>query len=238
MQLIHPIYLDVPMLVSFVAAIEGGVSLEADVTEAKEADRSGSGKVSTKFGLSSWLTKFVDATAEAELSGEISGKNQETRHELRSHTEASIAILLYDKLLKNKDYLMRPKSTESLAKVNPGTLVEIAGRVEKNAVDATIDIIDSLINLTNMAPSSLPQAGQSSSKHTGRQSQPIGQSQIQRIRETLSADRMRTPISNVLLRCTEPEGVNVVLTLRRANLRDLTLYSSPLCQDTKSAKIK
>lgn len=31
--LIHPIYLDVPMLVSFAAAVQGGLALEAEVTE-------------------------------------------------------------------------------------------------------------------------------------------------------------------------------------------------------------
>ena len=31
MHLIHPIYLDVPMLVSFAAAIQGGVSFESEM---------------------------------------------------------------------------------------------------------------------------------------------------------------------------------------------------------------
>ncbi len=39
----------------------------------------------------------------------------------------------------------------------------------------------------------------------------------------MDKDRKRTPISNVILRCAEPPGVNVVVTLRTANLRDLTL---------------
>ncbi len=40
---------------------------------------------------------------------------------------------------------------------------------------------------------------------------------------TLDKDRKRTPISNVILRCIQPPQVNVVITLRTANLRDLTL---------------
>ena len=39
----------------------------------------------------------------------------------------------------------------------------------------------------------------------------------------MDKDRKRTPISNVILRCSEPANVNVVITLRTANLRDLTL---------------
>jgi hypothetical protein len=37
--LIHPIYLDVPMLVSFAAAAQGGLALESEVT----AETKGSG---------------------------------------------------------------------------------------------------------------------------------------------------------------------------------------------------
>jgi hypothetical protein len=43
------------------------------------------------------------------------------------------------------------------------------------------------------------------------------------MREALDADRKRTPISNVALRCTKPAGGTVVVTLRTENLRDLTL---------------
>lgn len=43
------------------------------------------------------------------------------------------------------------------------------------------------------------------------------------MRETLDKDRKRTPISNIILKCNEPPGINVVVTLRTANLRDLTL---------------
>lgn len=49
------------------------------------------------------------------------------------------------------------------------------------------------------------------------------QSDIGRIREALDQDRKRTPISNVVVRCSEPENLNVVVTLRTDNLRDLTL---------------
>ena len=46
---------------------------------------------------------------------------------------------------------------------------------------------------------------------------------LERMRETLDKDRKRTPISNVILKCSEPPNLDVVVTLRTANLRDLTL---------------
>ena len=43
------------------------------------------------------------------------------------------------------------------------------------------------------------------------------------MRAALDTDRKRTPISNVLLRCTVPNDITAVVTLRTENLRDLTL---------------
>ncbi len=225
MQLIHPIYLDVPMLVSFAAAIQGGVSLESEVTQEKEANKSGSAKVAAKFGLSNLFSNLFDVGAEADITGLASGRNQETRHELRSHTEASIAILLYDELRRNKGYLTQPEDAAVLSKVNPGTLVEVAGILEKNAVDAVIDYIDAVNILSGLAgpeQAATPAVTkQASSKQAGKKLS--SHSTLEKIKGTLDKDRKRTPISNVILRCTEPPGVTVIVTLRTANLRDLTL---------------
>lgn len=227
MHLIHPIYLDVPMLVSFAAAIQGGLSLESEVTQEKESNKSGSAKVAGKFGLSSLFSNLFDVTAEADMSGSASGRNQETRHELKSHTEASIAILLYDEFRRSKGHLIQPQDATALSKVNPGALVEVAGILEKNAVDTVIDYIDAVNILSGLASptQSTPPTGvqQASSKQAGKTTRPAKPTTLEKMRETLDKDRKRTPISNVILRCAEPSDVNVVVTLRTANLRDLTL---------------
>lgn len=225
MQLIHPIYLDVPMLVSFAAAIQGGISLESEVTHEKEANKTGAARLTGKFGLNSLFSSLFDISAETDISGATSGRNQETRHELRSHTEASIAILLYDELIKNKGFLTKPQDATMLSTVNPGTLVEVAGILEKNAVDTVIDYIEAVDILSSLASPSqtttptLPH--QTPSKQSSKKVS--NHSMLEKIRMTLDKDRKRTPISNVILRCIEPPQVNVVITLRTANLRDLTL---------------
>lgn len=222
MQLIHPIYLDVPMLVSFAAAIQGGLSLEAEVTHEKEANKSGSADIGGKFGLSNLFSNLFEVSADANISGAMSGRNQETRHELKAHTEASIAILLYDEFRKSKGYLFQPKNAEELTKVAPGALVEVAGILEKNAVDTVIDYIDAVNILSGLADQTqAPQ--QTGVKQNNKKLQPAQKTMLENMRETLDKDRKRTPISNVILRCSEPLDVNVVVTLRTANLRDLTL---------------
>src|SRR6266540_3157336 len=53
LDLVHPVYLDVPMLVSFLAALEGGISFENEVTEQLLAGRESGGEASGKMGLPS-----------------------------------------------------------------------------------------------------------------------------------------------------------------------------------------
>lgn len=173
------------------------------------------------------FSNLFDVTAEAEIAASAAGRNQETRRELKSHTEASVAILLYDELRKNKKYLIQPKDASELVKINPGSLVEVAGILEKNAVDTVIDYIDAANILSNLGGQSVTESSaqthSTSSKKSGGKMQPTQQSDLVRMRETLDKDRKRTPISNTILRCQEPVGINVVVTLRTANLRDLTL---------------
>ena len=217
--LIHPIYLDVPMLVSFAAAVQGGLALGAEVTAEKKGSGSTAANASGKFGLSKLFQALVDTSASVELAGKISNESNEIRKESRSYTEASIAIILYHQLQQSGDYIVKLESVEDIQKYTPGTLVEVAGTVEKNAVDAVIDYLDAADILSRMAP---PEAQlQPKGKGSGQNKNP--QSELGRLREVLDQDRKRTPISNVVVRCSEPENLNVVVTLRTDNLRDLTL---------------
>ncbi len=222
MRLIHPIYLDVPMLVSFAAAIQGGLSLETEVTHEKETTKSGSAKVAGKFGLSNLFSNLFELTAETDVSGSLEGRSQEVRRESKAHTEASIAILLYDLLRKNANHLIQPKDAGTLSHTFPGALVEVAGTLEKNAVDTVIDYVDAISILSSFAdPIAVMHSSQS--KQTPGKKSVAQPTQLDKVREILDKDRKRTPISNVILRCDEPPGIKVIVTLRTANLRDLTL---------------
>jgi hypothetical protein len=217
--LIHPIYLDVPMLVSFAAAVQGGLALEAEVIAEKKGTGSTSANVAGKFGLAKLFQALIDTTASVELTGNLSNESNEIRKESKSYTEASIAIILYHQLQQSGDYIVKLESVEDIKNYTPGTLVEVAGTVEKNAIDAVIDYLDAADILSRMATPEvqLPQKG----KVTSQNKNP--QSDIGRFREALDEDRKRTPISNVVVRCSEPKDLNVVVTLRTDNLRDLTL---------------
>jgi hypothetical protein len=142
--LIHPIYLDVPMLVSFAAAMQGGLALEAEVTAEKKSAGATSANAIGKFSANKLVQALVDTNASIEGTGNLSSESHELRKESRAYTEASIAILLYHQLQQNNGYIIQPKSIKDLSQLSPGTLVEVGGTLEKNAVDAVIDYIDAI----------------------------------------------------------------------------------------------
>ena len=207
-RLIHPIYLDIPMLVSFAAAIEGGLSFGAEVTREASSSTVAAAEGSAKFGFSGLFSQFLSASADLKVASEHEGEERSVERSSRSHTEASVAILLYDRLRKDRGYIVDPETLEDAKGVEPGALVEIAGTVEKNAIDAIVDSIAAIDILANMG----------TNRGKNKQQSPLG-----KMRATIDKDRKRTPISNVLLRCTVPNGITAVVTLRTENLRDLTL---------------
>ena len=141
MRLIHPIYLDIPMLVSFAAAIEGGLSFGTELTREASSATATAAEGGAKFGLSRLFDHFLDVSAELAAKGEHESVERSVERISRSHTEASVAILLYDRLRTDSGYIVDLDTLEAARDIEPGALVEISGTVEKNAIDAIIDYI-------------------------------------------------------------------------------------------------
>lgn len=220
-QLIHPIYLDVAMLVAFAGHLAGGLAMESEITEKLSDRESASRSSKLRAGLSGLMSGFASVTASVGADAGTSRDAEATRRELRKHTEASIAIELYNELLASQGYVMRPETADQLITAEPGGLVELRGVAEKNSVDEVIDVIHALSILMRMSNDSAD----------GRKSQgknaanPLEQSLqgAERIRKALDDDRHRTPFSNLILSCDRPRGLTAAISLKRENLRDLTL---------------
>lgn len=218
-RLIHPIYLDVPMLVSFAAAIEGGMSFGAEVTKESSTSKSHEAGATGKVSLSKLFSRFVDVSADGYVSGDAASTEKSIHKEARAHTEASVAIVLYERLRQDGGYIVDPEKIEDLDSLEPGSLVEIAGTIEKNAVDSIVDYIDAITILSQMADTSPKAATGAKKKRPGNDQK----SELDIIRESLDKDRARTPFSNAILRCSVPKETSAIVTLRTENLRDLTL---------------
>ena len=226
-RLIHPIYLDIPMLVSFAAAIEGGLSFGAEVTREASTTAALAAEGDASFGFSGLFSRFLDVSVDLKVAGAHEDEKRSVVKSSRSHTEASVAILLYDRLRRDRGYIVDPATLEDAKGVEPGALVEIAGTVEKNAIDAMIDYIDAadiLSKLGSGVPKTPPVLSSGKRRGSGvRNDKQEFQSPLGQMRALLDEDRKRTPISNVLLRCTVPNDITAILSLRTENLRDLTL---------------
>jgi hypothetical protein len=222
--LIHPIYLDVPMLVSFAAAVQGGLSLASEVTEEKKRATSGSGSFSAEFSLSNLFKSLFDAGAKASIEGSLNSETQLVRKESRSYTEASIAIILYHQLKAQKGSILEVASIGDIASLPIGALVEVPGTIEKNTIDSIIDYAAAIDILSSMAGDQTPATNPQQKGKQGFATVPKKQkSDVARVAECLDQDRKRTPISNVMLRTKDSTDLNVIISLRTANLRDLTL---------------
>ena len=201
-RLIHPIYLDVPMLVSFAAAIEGGLSFGAEVTREASTSNAKAAEGNVKFGLSGLFGRFLEASADLTVAGAHEDEERSVVKSSRSHTEASVAILLYDRLRRDRGYIVDPETLDDAKGVEPGALVEIAGTVEKNAIDAMIDYIDAADILSNMGTSEQKTpTGSISGKRRGSgvgKDKQENQSPLGHMRALLDQDRKRTPISNLI----------------------------------------
>jgi len=195
------------MLVSFAAAIEGGLAYGSEVTREKGKRSSRRLRASGSLGLSRLFSPVLGASVEAEGAAAGEEQDREVLRETRAHTEASIAILLYDRLNEEDGQIVRPASIAEIESIGPGALVELTGMIQKNAVDTVIDFIDAAEIFAGLADT---KGG-------------AGATPLSKIRQGLDSDRRRTPISNVLLQCSQPEGLTAVVTLRTENLRDLTL---------------
>jgi hypothetical protein len=225
LSLIHPIYLDVPMLMSFAAAVQGGISLESEITRDRTKTTEISGQADGGFNAGPLFKVVADASASLQGAGRNESGIQESRKEFRSYTEASIAILLYDGLKANKSIVEINKITD-IQKVDSGSLVEISGVAHRNSVDAIIDYIDTLLNFGRINDSLKRNQGstfQAGSKSKGEHPKNQDSTRMYKnVCEILKQDRDRTPISNLILKCLRPNEMSAVLTMRRENLRDLT----------------
>lgn len=143
-KLMHPLYLDVQMMISFLAYIEGGVSLESESTVKTEGSKERKGAISGKL-------KFPTLSAilgvEASLNGEASSKAGESAEwkEARHHTFASLFNALYEYLSADAQ-VRRITETVDTSEILPGQLVEISGRYAGNPLEQILGLFGQWMN--------------------------------------------------------------------------------------------
>ncbi len=143
-DLVHPVYLDVPMMTSFVAALEGGFTY-ADKRKTSRAKSGGTRKsASGRLGV-----PFLSSLFRLDMSGDIKSTDdtrsiEEVEVE-RQHTASSLFNLLRWRLKSETDLVRSLASAEDLQDLKPGDLVEIRGVIASDPVSDLFDGLNDVI---------------------------------------------------------------------------------------------
>lgn len=140
--LAHPIYLDVPMMMSFLAHLEGGVSISETETTTAAGARERMLKGRGGFRAKLW------AIGDAELGAEAGQTNrQESASESkteRHHTAASLFNVLYA-YLRDDGKILDLVDEEGLRSVRPGQIVEVDGEYLGNPIEDVLAFFGSIL---------------------------------------------------------------------------------------------
>lgn len=147
LDLVHPLYLDVPMMISFLAALEGGgVAFEGEELARASASEDRAKGASGRIGLPAISSLFgIDLTGRLE-SGSKEEESRETKV-LRRHTEASLFNLLRHRLLTEERVHLIADSHDA---AQTGDLVEFEGDYIGNALKGIVDLFLKLLPYTDI----------------------------------------------------------------------------------------
>jgi hypothetical protein len=141
-DLVHPIYLNTPMLINFLASIDDGVSFSSDVAQKHDSLRKTTGEASGSAGAPSLASLLgLSLTASGKLGHERNNQESTESKFVRQHTAASLFNRLRT-LLSQADVINSITTLDDLSKIKPGALIECAGVIEKNPMDVVADLYE------------------------------------------------------------------------------------------------
>ncbi|WP_072802414.1 DUF6414 family protein [Rhodococcoides yunnanense] len=141
-RLMHPVYLDTPMLLSFLATLENGVSFTTEISQSQGSGQANEFGGEGEVGLPSLVSMLgLNLGASGKYGRTSSHENSAEQRFVREHTAASLFNRLYAAL----DYhqaLKRVDLVSDLAGLKAGDLVEISGVVEESPIEIILDTVD------------------------------------------------------------------------------------------------
>lgn len=191
--MIHPVYLDISMMMSFLAFLQGGVDTGGEETLTTGTIKEKRGELGAKLKLPS-ISNFFGAEATAAASA---GKTVEQTLEytaVRQHTAASLFNGLH-RYLHNDGKILELSSSNQLSALDIGQLVEIRGQYLGNPLEQIIDLATTFLGYLeegNALPENVDAVGI-------------------RVMKKMQKDLMDSPVRDALFKGTT--GLQVVLTL-------------------------
>ncbi len=165
--LAHPIYLDVPMLVSFLAALEGGVSFEDQSTRrsGRSARRAREARGAAGARIPA-LPSIFSLDVSGHLRSEASQDDAEEVFAIRRHTEASLFNVLRSRLV-DAGAITAVQAEAQLPSISFGDLVEFSGEVVGNPLQQLLALLLQFANLAGVDLETILTPPQTTTKQRG-----------------------------------------------------------------------
>lgn len=139
--LAHPVYLDVAMMVSFLAYLEGGVVTQEEETQKEIGARERALK--GRAGLRARLPWALDAEAGSEGSTQRRDETSLESKSARQHTAASLFNLLHE-YVTTDDQLVRLDDPSQLNELRTSQLVEFTGEYLGNPLEDILAFMEAV----------------------------------------------------------------------------------------------
>lgn len=207
----HPVYLDIPMMLSFLAALEGGVVVSQDMTET--SSETSSHKASATAGLRARL--FTVGSGELGAAGSLdkSATTGATSQVQRQHTAESLFNALLA-TLREDSQITSIESSEELRDLAIGQIVEIEGTFRGNPLEDILAFFATILPYVEPEPPSKanPKSGNPAQRAAAQKadSGPALDPDITRMFHLMNKDLENSPVHDLLFRT--PSGLPVVAT--------------------------
>lgn len=147
-ELAYPLYLDVPMMTSFFAALEDGIAYGSNIKSRRSNQKALSTQGEGEAGVPNWgvLSTILSLNLRGKIERNKSVADDEEVELVKKHTEASLFMRLR-KILHENGSIITVGDTESLNQVTHASLVEITGQILRSHASSTLDAMFRVLSL-------------------------------------------------------------------------------------------
>jgi hypothetical protein len=184
---VHPVYLNVPMMISFLASVQGGVTFEDETTRrmltGTQRDREGSGALRVPA-----LSSLLGFDMSGRMAKSERGEEAEEVKAVRQHTAASLFNALLEHL-RESGHSRTIAAESDLADVHVGDLVEVTGAFVGNPFEDLLALFGQFIPYLQMEE---PTAGEERKgpKHPRRSGNPATRAHAKEVEQQRAAEAL------------------------------------------------
>lgn len=203
-------------MLSFLAHLEGGVSISEEEDESQERTRSNS--VAVRAGLRAKLLNLVNAEISGEYGHEGTQQSSTQVRRARHHTAASLFNLLYEYLREDKS-VRAVDDEEAFAQSKAGDLIEFGGAYLGNPLEEMIQLMQSLMpyvapdDKAHATKQTNPRSGNPQRRSLAGETTPPAKDSAQATKlllERMSKDIAASPAHDLLVRLDDKRSAVLV----------------------------